>query len=80
MNYPKNLKENLRRIPSAGRVMGVGLLSLAAAPAFAADDVSTGVVAAITGAGPQVTSVVVAMAGVLGILIAWALIRRAMGK
>lgn len=78
-NFPKAVKENLRRIPGAGRLVGGGLLSLLAVPAFA-DDVSTGVVTAITGAGPQVTAVIVAMAGVLVLLVAWSLIRRAMGK
>ena len=80
-NLPKKLKEDLSRIPSVGRVFGGGVLSLLAVPAFAAgDDISAGAVAAITGAGPMVTAVVVAMVGVLGILIAWALVRRAMGK
>jgi hypothetical protein len=79
-NLPKKLKLELARIPNAGRVMGGGLLSLLAVPAFAADDISTGAVSAITGAGPQVTAVVVALVGVLGILIAWSLIRKAMGK
>lgn len=70
------------KIYPKGKLFGLlGILSggFIAAPAFA-DDVSTGVVTAITGAGPQVTAVIVAMAGVLVLLVAWSLIRRAMGK
>lgn len=51
-----------------------------AAPAFAADDISTGVVTAIQGAGPQVTAVVLALVSVIGILVAWGLIRKSIGK
>jgi len=72
---------NLKNLKS--KTLGMlGLLtaSFVALPAFAADDISTGAVTAITGAGPQVTAVVVALVGVLGILIAWTLIRKAMGK
>jgi len=55
----------------------VGALTVGTA---AADDVSTGIVTAITAANPQITAVITAMAGALVIIVVWSLIKRAWGK
>lgn len=53
----------------------------AAVPAFAQEtDISTGVVTAITGANPQITAVVTAMASAIVLIVVWRLIKGAMGK
>lgn len=53
---------------------------LVGAPAFAAgDDLSTTVVAAISGANPQIVAVIGAMAGALVLIVTWKLIRGAFG-
>ncbi|RAO78189.1 major capsid protein [Dyella jiangningensis] len=49
-----------------------------AAPAFAADDMSTAVVTAISGVNPQIIAVVGAVAGALVLIVAWQLIKKAM--
>ena len=70
------LRMNTKAMAAVALVSG----GFVAAPAFAADDISAGVVSAITGAGPQVTAVVLAMVSVIGILVAWSLIRKSIGK
>lgn len=45
----------------------------------AAEDMSTGIVTAITAVNPQISAVVVAMAGAIMLIVAWKLLRKAFG-
>jgi hypothetical protein len=78
----RNERKNLMNVKSKVLAAGTAITgALTAVPAFAAgDDLSSGVVTAITGVNPQIVSVVGAMAGALVLIVAWSLIRRAMGK
>lgn len=60
----------------AGAVFAALLASFVALPAMA-DDLSTPIVAAITGTNPQITAVIGAMAGAIVLIVAWKLISKA---
>jgi len=68
---------------SAVKLATVALLASAFAAGSAmaqTTDLGTQAATSISGAGPQVTAVIVALLAVLVLLVVWQLIRKAMGK